>query len=924
MTEGNTLHSEPLAFELRAGPYVSGELAVASFEGREGLSKLFRFDVSFLTELDTPSLKSDLLGKPAELSLAVPGRGPRRIRGITSSVTCEGTRDDQGNSRYRLRLVPRAWLLRRRRNTRIFQDITVEEVVSRVLGEHRIRMLWRALRRYPKRSYCVQYQETDHDFVARLLAEEGLFFYFEPPPEPAPWGDHHEVLVVGDSAEAYVPIADTAPGGAASPSGRAPVIVFRPHEGMLASDEHVFSFQDRAAVKPESVCHRDYDFERPRLDFTVSTRDPGAESLRGGAPPGGPPPGGLADLEVYEHHGEHSDVDEAHERAEVRLEQLRRRAATASGAGTCRRLAAGHCFRLEGHPEAHLDGDYAITSVLHEGTSPGSEGPGGRPGERSYTCRFECLPANLPYRPPPPKRRMVRSIESAVVVGPDQETIHTDAYGRIKVQFHWDREGRRDERSSCWIRVAQVWAGAGWGFQFIPRVGMEVLVSFLGGDPDRPVVVGCLSNRINMPPFPLPFEKTRSGIKTSSGGGGYNELSFEDAAGHEQIRVHAGRDLEETVGRDRTRVVQGDESVSVAGDRRSTVSGDLGASVAGTRSATIGEDDLLMVSGRSSVHHGGDTEIETGGAFHQVVHGASTTRLQGPALTEAADDLTTQVEGNHRLTVGVDGTGNTSTTFVFGDIHLSATSQITLRADEEITLICGATTLRLTPSKLEALTKTLHLLASDESFLAGNKQSLHLQEGAEIVAETVTLFSSGASLELTDSEARLGGSKVKLGKPASAPEREGDAPPDPEKKTVRWRFTDAGNRPYASKKYHLLVEGLRFEGQTDGDGLLTAEIPREAHGAEVILWIGEYPTGERRRYPIVIVDELPDPATPAGARARLHALGYDVGLHSADPWPAMRRAVHLFQTEHGSSDGLTATGELDEATMQAVQRVFGG
>ena len=939
-------------FDLRAGATGQHELTVTSVEGREAMSRLYRFDVTFATDVDAASLRRDLLGEPAEVSLLSPGPGTyRRIRGIAASLVDLGTRDDRGRTHHTLRLVPRAWLLRRRRTSRIYQDMTVVDVVDRVLGEHHVRRLWKTTRVYPKRAYCVQYQETDHDFVARLLAEDGLFFFFaeheEASGDEAPWEHRDEVLVIGDGIDAYMPIRGSEGDGPG-------VVPFRAMAGGLGSEEHVSVFRRVSSVKPGAVRHHDYDFERPMLDLTVTTS--GVEAAISGAAGAGAGLAGAAAaavgdlegatgtfagspdlagaparLEFYEHHGDHSNVDDARDRAEIRLQQLRRRAAISKGESDCRRLAPGHTFRLEGHLDPLLDGDNVVTRVVHEGRSPGHSEPG-RGDEQVYRCKLECAPARSPFRPAPPRRRLVRAVESAVVVGPDHEAIYTDEYGRIKIQFHWDREGERDERSSCWIRVAHPWAGAGWGFQFIPRVGNEVVVSFLGGDPDRPVVVGSLYNRIHMPPFPLPFARTRSGIRTAStGGGGGNELSFEDDAGNEQIRIHARRDLEEEVERHHTRLVRGsetsaieaDSSLTVKGSRRSTVLRDSDVSVRGNRSVVVGGDQTHVVSGDSIVRQRGDVEIETAGSLRQTVGGSASTRVEGPSRIDAASDMITNVEGEHRLTVGVDGTGNTSTTYVFGQMNLSATGRVAIRADEEITLTCGETSLRLTPEKLEALSRALHLVAGEEVAAAGGKAGLLLRDDVEIAAETVAVFSKGGSLELTDSEARLGASKVKLGQPASAEPKEADAAPDPEKKKVKWRFADANFKPYAGKKYHLLTGGLRFEGQTDGDGVVTAEIPKDARSAEVILWLADYPTGPRRRYSIVIADELPDPTSAQGARIRLHALGYDVGLHSHDPWEALARAVHHFQVDHEKSDGLTVTGELDDATKGAIQRVFG-
>ena len=943
--------TEGALFELRAGATGQLDLTVLSIQGREAMSRLYRFDVTFAAEVDPAALRREILGKPAELSLLSPGEGTyRRIRGIAASLADLGTRDERGRSHHTLRLVPRAWLLRRRRTSRIFQDMSVVDVVNKVLGEHGVARRWKTVRSYPKRAYCVQYQETDLDFVTRVLAEDGLFFFFEEHAraggaERAPWEQQAEVMILGDGTGAYMPVPSAAESPAGPPGGparRLPIVPYRAMAGGLGADEHVWAFGRESAVKTAAVRHHDYDFERPMLDLSVSTLlpVPGAAGSPGAAMASldlGELPEAPERLEDYDHHGDHSNVDDARDRADVRLQQLRRRAAVAKGEGDCRRLAPGRTFRLEGHLEPQIDGDHVITRAIHEGRSPGHAGQA-TSAEQAYRCRFECAPAKVPFRPAPARRKLVRAVESAVVVGPDDQSIYTDEYGRIKVQFHWDRDGKRDERSSCWLRLAQPWAGAGYGFQFIPRVGTEVLVSFLGGDPDRPVVVGSLYNRVHMPPFPLPFAKTRSGIRTSStgdggqGSGGGNELSFEDAAGKEQIRIHARRDFVEEVERDHKRVVRGDEvaevlggsSVTVAGGRRTAVGGASDLVVAGDRSVDVRGDDLVTVEGDSIDRRTGDVESDTTGNLRRTVSGAASGRFRGPVRVDAGDDLVVAVDGNHRLTVGVDGAENVSDTFVFGTMTLSATGGIQIRAEEEITLTCGGTSLRLTPEKLEALGKALHLVGGEEALVTGGKAAAHLHDDAELWADTIHAFSKGASLELTASEARLGGSKVKLGQPQSGKPKEADAPPDPEKKTVKWRFADVAFKPYSGKKYHLLTCGQRFEGETDGDGVVTAEIPKEARSAELILWVGEYPGGARRRYSIVIADELPDASSDAGARVRLHALGYDVGLHSPNPRTAFERAVYQFQADHHEGDGLTVTGALDDATKQAIQKAFGG
>ncbi|MEZ4309032.1 MAG: type VI secretion system tip protein TssI/VgrG [Polyangiaceae bacterium] len=755
-------------FELRAGPGGDLTLEVAAFRGREGMSRLYRFDVTFLSELEPQALRRAVLGRPVELSLQSPGLGlSRSIRGIAASLVELGTRDDRGRAHFTLRLVPRAWLLRKRRASRIFQDMTVEEVVRSVLTEHRVKHAFRISRAYPKRAYCVQYQETDHDFVTRLLAEDGLFYCFEEHgraggAEDAPWDQREEVLIAGDTTDAYTPLPTGDLAGASAPL---PVVPFRAMAGGLG-DEHVSSLRRISTVRPEVAVHHDYDFERPMLDLTASTLASASASAEAmAAADERELPDSPALMEDYDHHGDHSNVDDALDRADIRLEQLRREALVTRGESDCRRLAPGRTFRLEGCPEPHLDADLVITRVSHEGRVPGRAAPAAA-GERPYRARFDAVRAHAAFRPAPPARKLVHAVESAVVVGPEKEVIYTDEYGRIKVQFHWDREGKRDDRSSCWVRLSQPWAGAGWGLQLIPRVGNEVLVSFLGGDPDRPVVVGSLHNRIHMPPFPLPFAKTRSGIRTSStGGGGGNELSFEDAAGQEQVRLYARRDLEEEVQRHHTHTVHGSQTAAVHGDRSITVSGtqkttvlrDDAAFVHGSRSAAVTGDDVTLVTGNTRADRRGDVDLDLAGDVRSVLGGAATARIEGPAQLDAAGDLVTNVEGDHRLTVGVDGTENTSTTYVFGAMRLSATDRIELRADQEISLTCGSTTLRLTPENLTALGKALHLVAAEEMISAGGKAVQTLKDDAELIAETASLFSKGASLELTDSQARLGG-----------------------------------------------------------------------------------------------------------------------------------------------------------------------
>ena len=341
---------------------------------------------------------------------------------------------------------------------------------------------------------------------------------------------------------------------------------------------------------------KNFDFRRP--DTGLSSVDAASPRLRFDE--------GV--LEVYEYDFAAEDDAAVTGAAARRLEQLRVRKLVSFGRSRCRRLVPGRRFSLDGHPDDALNGEHVVVKLTHEGRQPEATFglAGGAPVE-VYKNSFECLPAEVPARPPRRARRMQQVLETATVVGPAGEEIHTDEHGRIKVAFHWDRRGPQGDHSSCWIRCMQTWAGASWGFQFVPRVGMEVLVTFMGGDVDQPMVIGCAYNGTHPPPFPLPASKTKSGIRTRStpggqgGSEGSNELSFEDAAGKEQIYVHAERDLEEVVENDHRRLVRGDEEILVQGTRESIVGEDHYRTVRGNEVVTIEKDLIIHVVGRQRI-----------------------------------------------------------------------------------------------------------------------------------------------------------------------------------------------------------------------------------------------------------------------------------------------------------------------------------
>jgi type VI secretion system secreted protein VgrG len=861
----------PTPFTFTADGCTGARLRVLSFSGREAVSRPFRFDVTIAADA-VDDLTSKLFGKMGALAMSTLGGDARSVCGIVAAVEALGALE-LGRRAFRLRLVPRLWLLGKRKTSRVFQGKTVPEIVGAVLGQAGVPHRSALVAKYTPRLYCVQYQETDLAFVSRLLAEEGIFYSFEHAAE--------ETVVLGDSPHVYAPIAGD------------PELTYRANEGsdgLIPREHDVWRFSLRRALRAGAVLHRDYDFLRPLLD------------LRGEAKPSSPPQASAASedvtpfeanqLRVYDHHGEDERPDVDAGTAGVRLEQRRRRAVTARGASACRRLSPGLRFTLAEHDVDALDGSHVIRRVEHEGRAP--EVTRGR--ERVYANTFECVPADVALRPKRPVRTLQQVTETARVVGPAGEEIYTDEHGRVKVQFPWDLGGKNDEHSSCWVRVAQTWAGAGWGFQFIPRVGMEVVVTFVGGDADRPLVTGCVPNAVNVPPFKLPTIKTKSGIRTRTtpGGHGHNELSFEDRKGAEEVHLRAQRDLREvvnrdctfTIGRNRTARIGGTDTTTVTGNRAETVTGNLTATVAQNRETTVLGTSTEVVTGRSA----------------EVF-------LQSYLL---------KVAGNYTAVVGDEKGPSSAALFAHGSFNLGTHDMLTLVAQKGLVLECGDSRITISPDSIKITAKELVLSGSEAASFMGKGPALHLTDDAELVSKKVRIYSEKASVEL-DGNASVRGKLVLLNCQDGGPDADREESTTEETKPLTFKVTDENFKPYTSKKYHVVVDGRKREGTTGGDGMIHETVPKVATSAEIMVWIEEFPTGQRRHWTLDLTDALPAASSIPGARARLRNLGYPVGAESDDLDEVTRKGLRELQSDHG----LPVTGALDEATTAKLGELHG-
>ena len=605
--------------------------------GSEGISELFRYDIHVVQGFSIGGIAGALLDK---LGMNLPqmsairmgqrfldaitncvgqnailtfdtGEYSRTVHGIISEFTqCD---DGKTGTTYHAVLVPEVSRLLHRKDCRIFQEMSAPEIIAAVLDESGIRaerFRFALEKERPKRTYCVEYQESDWAFVARLLEEEGIHFYFD-----------DNVLVMADHPTAHVPIEDG-------------LLVFRPPLGAMAHGEHVSRFAWTERLSSGKATLRDYDFVRPSLSLEVLDKaDVNNE------------------LDVYEFPGRYDTPDRGKDLARMRLQALRTRARTGAGESDSCRLIPGKTFLLTDHPDDTMNVLYVVMRVEHRGTTPLPDAVDD--AESSYENAFEVVRADVVIRPmrqtPKP---IMHGMQSAVVVGPGHEEVHTDVHGRIKVQFHWDRRGKKNDRSSCWLRVMQPLAGAGYGAMFLPRIGHEVVVSFLEGDPDQPIVVGSVYNGANVPPYPLPQDKTRSGIRTKTfGADGHNEVRFDDARGAEEFYVHAQRDYNDVTERNRSTVVHG--------ERRQTIDKNDAEHVRGNQG--------LTVDGNQHVH----------------VRGNQRTIIDGNDPDHAA---------------GFRGAGTT----VRGKYAIDASDTITIEAPTKIVFRCGASIIEMTPGTITA------------------------------------------------------------------------------------------------------------------------------------------------------------------------------------------------------------------------------
>lgn len=533
---------------------------------------------------------------------------------------------------------------------------------------------------------------------------------------------------------------------------------------------------------------------------------------------------GDGDLEVYDHHDYFHLPDWGHSRHEAKriLQSERRDRRVLKGRSLCPLLTCGRRFQLVDHPLEWVNREYALVEVTHWGRTHTGPTSAGGDAQLVYENELVCVPSDVPFVPRRPPRRTVQTCLTATVVGATDE-IHTRDMAEVKVRFHWDREGH----GTCWIRTMQAWSGAGWGSQFMPRVGMEVVVGFEGGDPDKPIVMGCVYNGTHPPPFALPENQTVSGIRTSStpGGAGHNELSFEDRAGRERVYLHAERDLDIEVERDRHLHVNHDDVTRVENEQRTVVEGEQNVRIQGGQRIVVAPERRVEVDGTHEVvtrgtrleSVTGEARFEVRGALHRTVGGSSTEVVSG--------DVTRRTTGNVTELVGRHDGPRARVVRVEGESEISSAGPSSLASDEEVLVRCGRSYIRVSDARVEICSPEIVLAADGATARLGGDEMRFLADATyQVVADRVLLTSSGASLGLS-SEASVDGARVLLNSPQSASD---SVEPEEVEPTVI-ELTDQDGRPLAHQSYRIVLDdGSVRTGTLDENGRAEVELDGSA------------------------------------------------------------------------------------------------
>jgi type VI secretion system secreted protein VgrG len=734
--------------------------------GREEMSRLFDFQLDLLSPKKDIN-PDDILGKNVTVKLALPDDSTRYFNGF---VTRFSAGDQYGRYyQYRASVRPWLWFLTRTTDCRIFQEMTVPDIVKKVFADHPTAdFKFELTGSYHKWTYCVQYRETDFNFISRLLEEEGIYYYVR-------HTDGHNTVVFTDSTSKHKPTP-----------GYEKLSYISPEQVVKPELERITSWDFVREIQPGVYVHDDYDLERPSVE--LKTRKVLARSYS------------PSDYEIYDYPGHYLQKADGEQYAGVRIDEYGTQFETSQAMSNAKGIAVGSLFTLEHFPREDQNREHLILSVTYALRFSGYEAMPSDEGTE-YRCTFVAMPSSQQFRPmrstPKP---FVQGPQTAVVVGPAGDEIYTDKYGRVKVQFHWDRYGKKDQNSSCWIRVSSPWAGKGWGGVSTPRIGQEVIVDFLEGDPDQPIITGRVYNAENPPPFGFPAGAVLSGVKSNTHkGSGNNELSMDDTAGKERVFIHGQYNMDTVVEHDQTSTIHNcrtdkvdvDDSETVGGNQTLHVVKNQTINVDINRKETVGGTETITITGHRSETVNGGEDVTVNGARSHTVNGAQTTTISlaeahtvgaarahtvgaAEAITVGAAQAVT-IGAAQAITVGaaqsttVGGAQSTTvaaarsvTVGAAQTTKIAAALSTTVGADESRKVTGGRST-EIGKDDLAKVAKNFAVDAGDSIVLKTGDASITLKKDGTIVikGKDITVQGSGKINVKADSDIIMKGSKIK-------------------------------------------------------------------------------------------------------------------------------------------------------------------
>jgi len=694
-------------------------LMLAGLTGQEALGRPFVFELDLISTEAEVELES-VIAQPVTVQIELTEGKYRYINGIVTRFACVGGAGRY--TRYSATLRPWFWPLVHTQDSRIFADKTVPDLVKELLRNHGpIEMS--LSRSYRKWEYLVQYRESTFNFVSRLMEQEGIYYYFK-------HEDGKHTMCLCDSYAAH-----------SKADGYDKIPYFPPYPGEQRERDHIDGWRLVQEMQSGTFAMNDYDFTKPKAGLETRLKSPYNQT----------------EFEVFDYPGEYDHIADGERYTRVWLEQVTSEYEVVQGQGNARGLTLGNLFELTGFTRKDQNREYLVTAVtynLHVGDFESTHRIGNNP---TYRCSFNALESGTPYRPERTTRKpQIAGPQTAIVVGsapqgkPETDEIYTDRYGRVKVRFHWQRphknsDDQEDDPNSCMVRVAQVWAGTNWGAMHIPRIGQEVIVEFLEGDPDRPIITGRVYNADNMPPYTLPANKTQSGIKSRSSKGGtaenFNELRFEDKKGEEQVYMQAeknmdtlvkaaqtltvgasrtkaiGTDETTTIGANRTETVTANETITIQANRLETVLGTETINVTGmrtehvaaaelitidlARTTTIGLADILTVGAGRMVNVGGACATTVGLADVTNVGGMQQLNVSGNQTTKVDGNMARTIDGNDSAKVGGSqkvNVGGDRGAIVGKNDSLKISKKLVIDAGDEITIKTGSASITMKKS----------------------------------------------------------------------------------------------------------------------------------------------------------------------------------------------------------------------------------